>query len=100
MQIRSAFGDIYRANPCHIRMFDRSIMRPLSPIVTIVAIFLGFVASTPTSGQKCDLKASGRGLEAKQKAAIKDFGHIFLVEKNPKKAFDAYVPGCAPLISV
>ncbi|TEB14393.1 hypothetical protein FA13DRAFT_1578933, partial [Coprinellus micaceus] len=41
----------------------------------------------------CDPKASGRSLEAKQKVAIRDFAHIFLVEKDPKRAFDAYIPG-------
>jgi hypothetical protein len=44
-------------------------------------------------GQKCDPDARGPSLQRRQSAAIKDFGKIFLEEKNAKKAFDAYIPG-------
>jgi hypothetical protein len=36
-------------------------------------------------------------LQEKQDAAVKDFAHIFIVEKDPKKAWDKYVPGCGSL---
>ncbi|KAJ3537059.1 hypothetical protein NMY22_g5756 [Coprinellus aureogranulatus] len=63
------------------------------PILALFTLLVNGANSTPSTPQKCDPQASGRGLEARQKAAIRDFGHIFLVEKNPKKAFDAYIPG-------
>src|SRR5690606_27572258 len=35
-------------------------------------------------------------LRKAQEAAIKDFGHLFLVERNITKAFDRYVPEYVP----
>jgi hypothetical protein len=73
-------------------------MRFLAPFLAVLALSLSHsVTSTPNTGQKCDPKASGHSLEAKQKVAIRDFAHIFLVEKDPKRAFDAYIPGSVPV---
>jgi hypothetical protein len=48
---------------------------------------------------QCNLRPSikGAALQEKQDAAVKDFAHIFIVEKDPKKAWDKYVPGCGSL---
>ncbi|KAJ2932831.1 hypothetical protein H1R20_g4262, partial [Candolleomyces eurysporus] len=72
-------------------------------ILTILSIVSGLVVASPSSvekptkplipGQKCDPNAKGPGLQRRQQAAIKDFAKIFLVEKDAKKAFDAYIPG-------
>lgn len=36
---------------------------------------------------------TGYDLELAQRAAIKEFGDLFLVKKDIQKAFDEYVPG-------
>ncbi|TFK28936.1 hypothetical protein FA15DRAFT_611037 [Coprinopsis marcescibilis] len=48
---------------------------------------------TLTPATVCDPNASGPLLAARQKASIKDFANIFLVEKDVQKAFDKYIPG-------
>ncbi|KAJ2920492.1 hypothetical protein H1R20_g16603, partial [Candolleomyces eurysporus] len=56
---------------------------------------LASVLTDPKPVSQCDLnpKIKGPLLQEKQDAAAKDFAHIFLVEKDPKKAWDKYVPG-------
>ena len=58
---------------------------------------LASVLTSPKPIKQCDLhlKITGSSLLEKQDAAAKDFAHIFLVEKDPKKAWDKYVPGYA-----
>ena len=72
-------------------------MRTLSlfaPFFALLVITLSVTATPPPIVKpKCNPRERGRDLEAKQRAAIKDFAHIFLVEKDAKKAFDAYIPG-------
>ncbi|KAF6754014.1 hypothetical protein DFP72DRAFT_900187 [Ephemerocybe angulata] len=57
--------------------------------LTLLASSVAATAVRP----KCDPKARGPSLQQRQSAAIRDFAHIFLIEQDPKKAFDAYIPG-------
>ncbi|KAJ2929915.1 hypothetical protein H1R20_g1463, partial [Candolleomyces eurysporus] len=41
----------------------------------------------------CDPTAKGPFLRQRQEAALKDFAKLFLIDKNPKAAFDKYIPG-------
>lgn len=66
----------------------------LSTIATL-ALLAPLTLSTPILAprKECDSKASGPLLRLRQEAAIKDFAHIFLIEKDPQKVFDKYVTG-------
>lgn len=66
-----------------------------SPLVSLLAATsaLASALTDPKPVKECDLKAKGPFLQERQDAAAKDFAHIFLVEKDPKKAWDKYVPG-------
>ncbi|KAH6908905.1 hypothetical protein BKA70DRAFT_1479592 [Coprinopsis sp. MPI-PUGE-AT-0042] len=63
--------------------------------VAILSLLVPLTLSTPLLAprKECDSKASGPLLRARQEAAIKDFAHIFLIEKDPQKVFDKYVTG-------
>lgn len=41
----------------------------------------------------CDPEAKGPFLRQRQQAALEDFAQLFLIDKNPKAAFDKYIPG-------
>jgi len=55
-------------------------------ITTLVA------ASTVVATTACKCNPNDHS-ETKQRAAIKDFANLFLVQKNITKAFDEYIPG-------
>ncbi|TFK21514.1 hypothetical protein FA15DRAFT_597777 [Coprinopsis marcescibilis] len=72
-------------------------MRFFSPLIALFSfsILTSLSIATPIvkPGRQCDPKAKGHHLPALQEAAIKDFAHLFLVEKDVKKAFNKYIPG-------
>lgn len=59
------------------------------PIITTCFVALAAAASA-TNTPKCNTRDNN---ESRQRAAIKDFANLFLVQKNIQKAFDVYVPG-------
>ncbi|KIM23467.1 hypothetical protein M408DRAFT_320746 [Serendipita vermifera MAFF 305830] len=58
------------------------------PIVTVCITAL--VAAGGAMAAKCSTTETS---EALQRAAMKDFADLFLVQKNIRKAFDDYIPG-------
>jgi hypothetical protein len=47
-----------------------------------------------TSDQACDYRATkGPLVQLWREVAVRDFTRLYLVEKNPKKAFDKWIPG-------
>ncbi|KAF5340045.1 hypothetical protein D9611_012390 [Ephemerocybe angulata] len=69
-------------------------MHLLQGLILTAALISGSTAiTTPKPSEACSLKARGPLLHELQDTAIKDFAQIFFVDRNPKKAFDKYVPG-------
>ncbi|KAG2002943.1 hypothetical protein CC2G_003585 [Coprinopsis cinerea AmutBmut pab1-1] len=70
-------------------------MRLFTSLVTLLTLYVSLAVSTPLLAPRkaCDPNARGPLLRLRQEAAIKDFAEIFLIEKNPQKVFDKYIPG-------
>ncbi|KAF6757015.1 hypothetical protein DFP72DRAFT_1066388 [Ephemerocybe angulata] len=52
---------------------------------------LGF--NTRWNWEACDYNERGPLIHLRREAAVKDFTRLYLIERNPKKAFDKWIPG-------
>ena len=81
-------------------------MQPIHPLLAVLLAPLLFlsqklvaVTALPlldrnTPDQACDYRAAnGPLVQLWREVAVRDFTRLYLVEKNPKKAFDKWIPG-------